>query len=165
MFWIFEQLANDNSIYFFFTNNIWYRFTVVNNLFNFFFSFHVGLHVTRSSLVQFGHKHRLKTLQQQQLQLTQGNKRRKCVGNYNLVHLFKHSLFLRDSKMPDSVNLYKYFVFSPKYLAYILFNHLLIQICNYHDIHQLRFAFAFRMHYFSFLFLLPFSVGLSIRWH
>lgn len=54
--------------------------------------------------------------------------------------------------MPDSVNLYKYFVFSPKNLAYILFNHLLIQLCNYHDIHQLRFAFAFRMHYFSSFF-------------
>lgn len=61
--------------------------------------------------------------------------------------------------MLDSVNLYKYFVFSPKYLAYILFNHLLIQICNYHDIHQLRFAFAFRMHYFSFSFFVAFFCG------
>lgn len=44
---------------------------LLNKLKYIFFSlFVVDLHVTRSSLVQFGHKHRLKTLEQQQLQLT-----------------------------------------------------------------------------------------------
>lgn len=51
-------------------------------------------------------------------------------------------------------------IFSPQYLAYILFNHLLIQICNYHDFHQLRFALLFVCTIFCCLFL-----WVSIRSH